>query len=133
MSVKYLYLVAVAAIIGCGPGSSASPPTPAARRMSNLLSANEIVAAQADLGTAYDALARLRPNWLAAHGTSSFSTPGTEFAIKKHRPNFGKDRNREHLASGDGSIGSSALFIESLTCNCRPARCSRCGRRWRST
>ena len=81
MSVKYLYLVAVAAIIGCGPGSSASPRTPAVRRMSNILSANEIVAAQADLGTAYDALARLRPNWLAAHGTSSFSTPGTEFAI----------------------------------------------------
>ncbi len=83
MSVKHLYLVAVAAIIGCAPASGTSGPsrTSAVPRRANFLAAREIVAANADVMTAYDALARLRPNWLNAHGVSSFDPRGSEFAI----------------------------------------------------
>jgi hypothetical protein len=83
MSVKHLYLVAVAAIIGCAPASGKSGPsrTSAVPRMASFLAAEEIVAANADVMTAYDALARLRPNWLNAHGVSSFDPRGSGFAI----------------------------------------------------
>ena len=83
MSVKHLYLVAVAAIMACAPasGTSGTSRTSAVPRRANILTAEEIVAANADVATAYDALSRLRPNWLAAHGVSSFNTPGTELAI----------------------------------------------------
>jgi hypothetical protein len=42
-----------------------------------------MAAAHADATTAYDAIARLRPNWLAAHGLTSTlgGGGGTEFAI----------------------------------------------------
>ena len=82
MSVKHLYLIAVAAILGCAPasGTSGAPGTPPVPRTGNLLTGGEIVAANADVGTAYDAISRLRPNWLAGHGPGSFGTPGTEFA-----------------------------------------------------
>ena len=85
MSVKHLYLVAVAAIIGCAPasGTSGTSRTAAVPRKGNLLTAEEIAAAHADVTTAYDAVARLRPNWLAGHGvTSAVSNgAGTEFAL----------------------------------------------------
>jgi hypothetical protein len=85
MSVKYLYLVAVAAIFGCAPTSATSgasltglPP-----RRGNLLTAEEIVGANADVNTAYDAVARLRPNWLTGHGVTSGNDngAGTEYAL----------------------------------------------------
>jgi hypothetical protein len=83
MSVKHLYLVALAAIIGCAPASGTSdtariPPAP---RKANFLAADEIVAAHADVMTAHDALARLRPNWLATHGVATFDPQVSEFAI----------------------------------------------------
>ncbi len=83
MSVKHLYLVAVAAIIGCAPASGKSGPSPtsAVPPRASFLAAAEIVAANADVMTAYDALARLRPNWLNAHGVSSFDPQGSAFAI----------------------------------------------------
>ena len=83
MSVKHLYLVAVAAIIGCAPASGTSGPSRASAvpRRASVLAAEEIVAAYADVMTAYDALARLRPNWLNAHGVSSFDPGSSEFAI----------------------------------------------------
>ena len=85
MSVKHLYLVAVAAIIGCAPagGTSGTSGASAAPRRADYLTAEEIVAANADVTTAYDALSRLRPNWLAGHGvTSAVSNgAGTAFAI----------------------------------------------------
>jgi hypothetical protein len=85
MSVKHLYLVAVAAIIGCASagGTSDTPSTSGVPRRGNLLTADEIVAAHADVTTAYDAVARLRPNWLAAHGVTSGidNGAGTEFAL----------------------------------------------------
>ncbi|GAC1409941.1 MAG: hypothetical protein NVSMB53_03160 [Gemmatimonadaceae bacterium] len=85
MSVKNLYLIAIAAMMGCAPASS---PTGASLqglvpRRGNLLTAEEIVDANADVNTAYDAVARLRPNWLAAHGVTSGNDngAGTEYAL----------------------------------------------------
>ena len=85
MSVKYLYLVTVAAIMGCGPAPAATsgtlPPGVLPRRP-NILTLDEIVAAHADATNAYDAIARLRPNWLASHGitTTLGGGGGTEYA-----------------------------------------------------
>ena len=72
MLVKHLYLVAVATAIGCAsaggtPGQSGVP------RKNAVLTAEEIAAAHADLATAYDAVARLRPNWLAARGAMAYA------------------------------------------------------------
>jgi hypothetical protein len=81
MSVKTLCLLAIPAILACAPasgtsGTSASPP--ASRR--TILLAEEILAANADRGTAYDAIARLRPSWLT-HSTTSYDPPRTEFPV----------------------------------------------------
>jgi hypothetical protein len=83
MAIKHLCLVAVAAIIGCTHASGASGPsrTLAVPRRANFLTAGEIVAAKADDATAYDALARLRPNWLNAHGVTTFDARVSEFAV----------------------------------------------------
>lgn len=79
MSVRLLCLVAVAATIGCASGGSGRTPV-SARGTNRLLSADEVFAAKADAGSAYDALARLRPNWLAVHGVSSFDVRDAEYA-----------------------------------------------------
>ena len=67
MSVKLLYLAAVAAVMGCASASS----KPNTARSGNLLTSNEIAGAHADVESAYDAVVRLRPNWLASHGVTS--------------------------------------------------------------
>jgi hypothetical protein len=83
MSVKYLYLVAVAAALGCasqGP-TSGSSTSGLSRKNANYLPFDEIANAHADANTVYDAVARLRPNWLAPHGVTSTTASGTtEFA-----------------------------------------------------
>src|SRR5712671_4160039 len=73
MSVRHLYVGAVAAIMGCASASNTSnmQDLSGKPRTSTILTAEEIGAAHADNATAYDALARLRPNWLAAHGGMS--------------------------------------------------------------
>ena len=80
MSIKHLYLMAVAATLGCAAasGTSGTGPTP---RKGSLLTADEIAVAKADVGTAYDAIARLRPTWLAPRGATSFNTAGTDFPV----------------------------------------------------
>ena len=78
MSIQHLYLIALAAVCGCA--TSAAPGTPAAPRMSAFLTAAEMAAAHADVNTAYDAVARLRPNWLAAHGAMSSDPEATKYA-----------------------------------------------------
>ena len=82
MSVKYLYLVAVAAALGCasaGPNSGSSSGV--SQKSANYLPFSEIADAHADANTVYEAVARLRPNWLAAHGvTSSTNMSTTEYA-----------------------------------------------------
>ena len=87
MPVKHLYLLSVAALMGCAAGgtsaSSASSSYPAVpSRRSNVLTWDEITAAHADAETAYDAVSRLRPNWLTPHGVTSTiaSGAGTEYA-----------------------------------------------------
>jgi hypothetical protein len=45
-----------------------------------VLTAEEMRAANVDVGTAYDAISRLRPNWLT-RGTTSFDPPTTERPI----------------------------------------------------
>jgi len=76
MSVKYLYLVALATIVGCASasGGRSSP------MRSNVLSGEEIANTHADLTTAYDALSRLRPNWLAPHGAMTSNTTASNYA-----------------------------------------------------
>jgi hypothetical protein len=76
MSGRHLYLVAIAAMFGCssGGGTSANPPVlVGGSRMARILSGDEIAAAHADVNTAYDAVSRLRPNWLAVHGVPTTS------------------------------------------------------------
>jgi hypothetical protein len=86
MSVKHLYPVAVAAIMACAgaPAStSGTLPVGVLPRRPNILTLDEMAAAHADVATAYDAIARLRPNWLAPHGITSGQSngAGTEYAI----------------------------------------------------
>ena len=80
MSVRHFYLVGVVAILGCATGASGRSPAPS---KAVLLTAAEIADAHADITDAYDAIARLRPNWLAAHGITSAiqNGAGTEFAM----------------------------------------------------
>jgi hypothetical protein len=75
MSGRHVYLVAIAAIFGCssGGGTSGNPPVLFGPRTARILSGDEIAAAHADVTNAYDAVSRLRPNWLAVHGVPSTS------------------------------------------------------------
>lgn len=71
--IKTLYLAALAAvIIGCATAGGASGNAPVQRRNA-VLTADEIATAHADVGTAYDAVARLRPNWMAARGPEMYA------------------------------------------------------------
>ena len=81
MSVKYFYLVAIAAVVGCASGKSGDPGDPATPRRSDLVTAEEIANTHADVNTAYDALARLRPNWLAPKGAMSSNAAAGNYAI----------------------------------------------------
>ena len=79
MSVKHFYLIAAAAIFGCAaPVGQSEMRTTSAPRKANLLTADEIAAAQANTTTALDALRRLRPIWLEPRGPNSFYTGGTD-------------------------------------------------------
>jgi len=81
MSVKHLYLIALPVIVACAPapGTSGTSGSPAPRR-TTVLTAEEIRNANADAGSVYDAILRLRPSWLA-HGTKSFDPPSTDVPV----------------------------------------------------
>ena len=84
MSVRILSLITAAAILGCSTATtSGSSPASLSNRRGNLLLASEIASTHADITTAYDAVARLRPNWLAPHGVTSGQNngAGTEYAV----------------------------------------------------
>jgi hypothetical protein len=86
MSVRYLGPVAAVAVaIACAPPPSTYDlvdDIPAsAPRWAEVLTAEEITNTKAEEATAYDAISRLRPNWLAAHGVTSFTKQGTAYAI----------------------------------------------------
>ena len=77
MSVRLIYSIAIASILGCATsGANAG----GARQSSAVLTSEEIQQAHADATTAYDAIARLRPNWLAPKGpTSGYYNAGTQY------------------------------------------------------
>src|SRR5215210_4628250 len=68
MSVRHFYLIALAAAIGCAttPGKSDTMGT------GNIISEQEIAAS--GVSTAYEAVERLRPNFLRSRGPSSLRT-----------------------------------------------------------
>jgi len=75
MRIRYLYLIALAAVIGCasaGSGSSSS------RREPNLITADDI--AGIPVTNAYEAIERLRPLFLRSRGKTSINTPNTQYA-----------------------------------------------------
>jgi len=76
VSVKYLYPLAIAAILGCTQNASDVDGGRPAPIRTSVLTAEEITNTHADQNTAYDAVARLRPNWLAPHGAMS-ANPNT--------------------------------------------------------
>ena len=81
MSVSHIYLILAAAVLGCAPAVGTSEMgRPTSPRKANILTAEEIVAAEADQTTAYDAIARLEPDRTQPRGPSSFYGTGTEYA-----------------------------------------------------
>lgn len=82
MSVNHLYLIAVAAAIGCAPAPGTAGNAGAPQRDA-LLTADEITTFNAEGKTAYDVVSRLRPKWLRAQGVRSLSgqSDSSEFAL----------------------------------------------------
>ena len=83
MSVRNVYLMAFAAVIGCAHSNASSDPaaTSPVLRRAKLVTSEEIFTSHADAVNAYDALGRLRPNWLRSHGASSFNASADEYAM----------------------------------------------------
>src|SRR5688500_14201313 len=82
MSVRLLYLIALAMIVCCAAADDRSSPTRVTAK-AIFLGAEEIANAYADARSAWDSIARLRPNWLAARGVTSlvYGGAGTDFAV----------------------------------------------------
>ena len=77
MRLKYLNLIAVAAALACAPAAVTSGGL--APRRSTYLTAAELRDANLEIGSAFEAISRLRPNWLS-HVTESNNPPRREFA-----------------------------------------------------
>ena len=77
MATRRLCMIAVAVALACAPAAVTSGGS--APRRSTFLTAAEIRDANLDLGSAFDAISRLRPNWLS-HVTESNNPPRREFA-----------------------------------------------------
>jgi len=90
MTGKYLYCVALAAIVGCAAGSAGTSGTSAPSRSANVLAAEQIATFNPEGKTAYDMVARLRPTWLRARGVQSRVGPSdsTEYALVVVDGNF---------------------------------------------
>ena len=78
MSRKLFYLVGMVGVIACASTPSRQDGSVPAR-MGSVLTAEEMVNAHADVGNMYDAVARLRPKWVAPRVTMS-STSGSNYA-----------------------------------------------------
>lgn len=79
MTVQQLCLITALAVPGCASAGSNSGADTEPRRSSTTLTAEEIAAANADHGTVYDAISRLRSNWLT-HSTRAYDSPTETFA-----------------------------------------------------
>ena len=78
MSLRLFYSLAAAGLLGC---ATTGANTKVAGQSASVLTAEEIASAHADASNAYDAIQRLRPNWLAPKGvTSGRSAMGTQYA-----------------------------------------------------
>ena len=77
MSIRFLSLIALAGVLGCASGKTSSGAIKLPRT-ANYLTGEEMISQHADEGTAYDAIARLRPNWLATKG---IATQGPEYPV----------------------------------------------------
>jgi len=79
MSARLVYLLAAGALVACAT-TGANPSI--SRQSASVLTAEEMEQAHADATTIYDAIARLRPNWLAAKGvTSGYYNADTQYAM----------------------------------------------------
>lgn len=83
MNSQHLYLIAIAAIVGCATSPSGTSTTSAVPRSGNVLAAEQIAAFGVEGRTAYDLVARLRPKWLVARGVQSLveASDSTEYAL----------------------------------------------------
>ena len=79
MSRKLFYLAGIVAVIGCASTAS-RPEGSVALHKGSVLTAEEMVTAHADVTSLYEAISRLRPNWLAPRGTMSSASPGGNYA-----------------------------------------------------
>ena len=78
MSARFAYLLVAGALVACAT-TGANPKV--ASQSASVLTAEEIQQAHADATTLYDAIARLRPNWLAAKGvTSGYNNAESQYA-----------------------------------------------------
>jgi hypothetical protein len=79
MLVRHLHLATLAAIVACAP---AGPQSGSVSRKGNVITAEEIAALNADVPSAYEAVTRLRPYWLVAHGVVGLipDNDSTEYA-----------------------------------------------------
>ena len=82
MSVNHLYVMAVAAAMGCAPAPGTAGNAGAPQK-DTLLTADEITAFNAEGKTAYDVVSRLRPKWLRAQGVRPLigESDSSEFAL----------------------------------------------------
>jgi hypothetical protein len=83
MSIKHVYLLTVVAAFACASTASKEPPRAGQSSSGTLLTSMDLAESHADVNSAYDAVARLRPNWLAPHGVTSVQGGGssTEYAV----------------------------------------------------
>jgi hypothetical protein len=79
VSRKLFYLAGMVAVIGCASAPS-RPDGSVPIRKGSTLTAEEMANAHADVSSVYDAIARLRPNWLAPRGTMGSSGGGSNYA-----------------------------------------------------
>ncbi|MFN2637539.1 MAG: hypothetical protein ABR585_10965 [Gemmatimonadaceae bacterium] len=85
MSVRHLFLVGVALIMGCAGGTPGTGTGGALPRRSNVISADEIGSFNPEGKTAFDLVSSLRPKWLIARGAQSLlpenNVDSTEYAM----------------------------------------------------
>jgi hypothetical protein len=80
MLARHLYLVAIAAALGCATASTTHDTgtgTAAVRRNPNLITAEEI--ATINVANAYEAVERLRPNFLRSRGRTTLTANAIEY------------------------------------------------------
>jgi hypothetical protein len=83
MSIRFLHIMLATVVIGCASSAPSSPTRNPVPKAANVITVDEINEAHADVATAFEVVARLRPNWLAPHGVTSgvAQGAGTVYAV----------------------------------------------------